>query len=213
MPRHLTYSLPQLSALSIWAYGIFNGNRSKVSAAELRPWARFEQGTPLLSAAATAVANAQSPEKQSTAPLIVNIREDEAAECLERLATRTPEELQRIDFRSNINGVLELVYRELRTSRWSLGKEAAGVLRKLFTTPPSASTAVVTPVVTRPSTPNKEEQKEVGDAAKTTEADMSADASQEKDGAPAGSPKAATSADNVATSPQKENTAAITTPA
>ena len=145
IPTHWVY---YLSALCIWAYGVFaSGRAGRVDA-------------PAAAAAALSANAATSQEgraKESTAPQIVNFREYEAIECLERLGTRTPEELKRIDVRANMYGVLELVYRELRANRWSLARESAGVLRKLFQTPITPTTAV-TPAVTRPSTPRKETQ-------------------------------------------------------
>ncbi|KDN40100.1 hypothetical protein K437DRAFT_258781 [Tilletiaria anomala UBC 951] len=154
----LDYDIPghwvcYLSSLTIWAYGIFTGHRNRALDSSSKPWMCFENPTraPSLSDAASAAVTSVSSRRRE-APLIVNFREDEAAACLERLATRTPEELQQIDVRSNVNGMLELVYREVRTSRWALGREAAGVLRKLFTAP-AAPTTAVTPAQTRPNTP------------------------------------------------------------
>ncbi len=129
----------------------------------MRPWARFEsasQPASLLTAAATAAAEEKAADagraSDSNSPFIVNIREDEAAACLERLATERPDGIGGVDVRRNLNGVLELVYKEMRPSRWALGKEAAGVLRKLFTQAPTTQTASGTPAATRPSTPTKE---------------------------------------------------------
>ena len=55
----------------------------------------------------------------------------EGVEYLERMSTKSPEDIGKVECKCYTRGVLELVEKELRGSRWELGREASGVLRKL----------------------------------------------------------------------------------
>ncbi|KAJ1020210.1 hypothetical protein NDA16_004489 [Ustilago loliicola] len=56
----------------------------------------------------------------------------EGIDYLERMSTKTADDIAYVDCKCYTRGVLEMVEREVRASRWELGREASGVLRKLI---------------------------------------------------------------------------------
>lgn len=56
----------------------------------------------------------------------------EGIDYLERMSTKTADDIAYVDCKCYTRGVLEMVEREVRASRWELSREASGVLRKLI---------------------------------------------------------------------------------
>lgn len=56
----------------------------------------------------------------------------EGIDFLERMSTKTADDIAYVDCKCYTRAVLEMVEREVRASRWELGREASGVLRKLI---------------------------------------------------------------------------------
>lgn len=56
----------------------------------------------------------------------------EGIDFLERMSTKTADDIAHVDCKCYTRAVLEMVEREVRASRWELGREASGVLRKLI---------------------------------------------------------------------------------
>lgn len=56
----------------------------------------------------------------------------EGVDFLERMSTKTADDIAFVDCKCYTRAVLEMVEREVRASRWELGREASGVLRKLI---------------------------------------------------------------------------------
>ncbi|KAJ1028299.1 hypothetical protein NDA13_003742 [Ustilago tritici] len=68
-----------------------------------------------------------SAQPSSSSPL-----KPEGINYLERMSTKTADDIAYVDCKCYTRGVLEMVEREVRASRWELGREASGVLRKLI---------------------------------------------------------------------------------
>uniref|UniRef100_V5E619 Xylanolytic transcriptional activator regulatory domain-containing protein n=1 Tax=Kalmanozyma brasiliensis (strain GHG001) TaxID=1365824 RepID=V5E619_KALBG len=56
----------------------------------------------------------------------------EGIDFLERMSTKTADDIAHVECKCYTRAVLEMVEREVRASRWELGREASGVLRKLI---------------------------------------------------------------------------------
>ncbi len=56
----------------------------------------------------------------------------EGVDFLERMSTKTADDIASVECKCYTRAVLEMVEREVRASRWELGREASGVLRKLI---------------------------------------------------------------------------------
>ncbi|SPO25298.1 related to C2H2 zinc finger protein [Ustilago trichophora] len=56
----------------------------------------------------------------------------EGIDFLERMSTKTADDIAYVECKCYTRAVLEMVEREVRASRWELGREASGVLRKLI---------------------------------------------------------------------------------
>ncbi|SNX87338.1 related to C2H2 zinc finger protein [Melanopsichium pennsylvanicum] len=56
----------------------------------------------------------------------------EGIDFLERMSTKTADDLAYVECKCYTRALLEMVEREVRASRWELGREASGVLRKLI---------------------------------------------------------------------------------
>lgn len=74
------------------------------------------------------VANDGSVPRQ-TGPLTMK---PEGIDFLERMSTKTADDIAHVECKCYTRAVLEMVEREVRASRWELGREASGVLRKLI---------------------------------------------------------------------------------
>ncbi|TKY87615.1 hypothetical protein EX895_003196 [Sporisorium graminicola] len=68
------------------------------------------------------------PPQRPTAPSSLK---PEGIEFLERMSTKTADDIAHVECKYYTRAVLEMVEREVRASRWELGREASGVLRKL----------------------------------------------------------------------------------
>lgn len=56
----------------------------------------------------------------------------EGIDFLERMSTKTADDIAHVECKCYTRAVLDMVEREVRASRWELGREASGVLRKLI---------------------------------------------------------------------------------
>lgn len=134
-----------LCALVIWAYGHALTNPRATT-----------QATTETGAAVSAAeqrsgnANASAPSANSAAALHGQISAErtlmsedagasesaplkpEGIDFLERMSTKTADDIALVDCKCYTRAVLEMVEREVRASRWELGREASGVLRKLI---------------------------------------------------------------------------------
>ncbi|PWN46763.1 hypothetical protein IE53DRAFT_382635 [Violaceomyces palustris] len=126
-----------LSALVIWAYGhALTPPRQSQSSANPSGGAQTNGNAATLPGGSTATPSSHilphptgfNPYQQTSRPP----SEAQALDYLDKMSTRSPEDLEKIEIRSYTKGVLELVEKELRGSRWELGREASGVLRKLI---------------------------------------------------------------------------------
>ncbi|PWZ01715.1 hypothetical protein BCV70DRAFT_158113 [Testicularia cyperi] len=123
-----------ICALVIWAYGhALATPRSGQATTDTRPSSAHRPGMPQLSELSVPlqgplpgeVSAAGTHDKSQT-------RKPEGVEFLERMSTKTADEVASVDCKCFTKGVLEMVEREVRASRWELGREASGVLRKLI---------------------------------------------------------------------------------
>lgn len=136
--RSLRLARSQLCALVIWAYGqALSPSRSSGGAAL--------PARPSTSGSGTATPNSHILPHPSPSFNMHGIPlgpasarqsglQNEAMTYLDRMSTRSPEELADVDVKGNTRAVLEMVEKELKGSRWELGREGAGVLRKLIAT-------------------------------------------------------------------------------
>lgn len=75
-------------------------------------------------------------EAASLRPAASTAVKPEAVDFLERMSTKTADDIANVDCKCYTRAVLEMVEREVRGSRWELGREASGVLRKLISNHP-----------------------------------------------------------------------------
>ncbi|CBQ70847.1 related to C2H2 zinc finger protein [Sporisorium reilianum SRZ2] len=68
----------------------------------------------------------------ATRPTAGSASKPEGVDFLERMSTKTADDIAHVDCKCYTRAVLEMVEREVRASRWELGREASGVLRKLI---------------------------------------------------------------------------------
>ncbi|SPO32020.1 related to C2H2 zinc finger protein [Ustilago trichophora] len=72
--------------------------------------------------------NEPSTSRHSASSLL----KPEGIDFLERMSTKTADDIAYVECKCYTRAVLEIVEREVRASRWELGREASGVLRKLI---------------------------------------------------------------------------------
>lgn len=123
-------------ALVIWAYGhALTPHRLGLAdtASSTRPGSAHRTTMPQLSELSAPV---PGPDPEETldhrSKYMLPNTNAEGADFLVRMSTKTAEDIARVDCKCNTKGVLEMVEKELRGSRWELGREASGVLRKLI---------------------------------------------------------------------------------
>ncbi|EPQ29966.1 uncharacterized protein PFL1_02638 [Pseudozyma flocculosa PF-1] len=126
-----------LCALVIWAYGHAlatpRGSQPATASSTRRPSTSIPRvnnvpDAPFPLQGPYVRRNAAAAAGQTNAPPL----KPEAVDFLERMSTKSPEGIAAVDCKCYTKSVLELVEKELRGSRWELGREASGVLRKLI---------------------------------------------------------------------------------
>ncbi|KAN0060157.1 hypothetical protein ACQY0O_008131 [Thecaphora frezii] len=128
-----------LCALVIWAYGhalATPRNSEPTTAANTRPSTSTARAGNVPDAPFPLQGPYPGPSRRSAAAGIGGgappLLKPEAVDFLERMSTKTPDGIASVDCKCYTKSVLELVEKELRGSRWELGREASGVLRKLI---------------------------------------------------------------------------------
>lgn len=131
-----------LCALVIWAYGhALTNPRAGASGVEAgttvdqRSISAHRNGSAAASASLTnspgALQGQISAERTQIGTDVATLK-PEGIDFLERMSTKTADDIAYVDCKCYTRAVLEMVEREVRASRWELGREASGVLRKLI---------------------------------------------------------------------------------